>query len=72
MMDRLWKVQLILIFLCLVVVGSLDEYKKLAGIIKFYGILNMLMNNIHHHDFTVMPNGHILAIACEAKPYDEA
>ena len=28
----------------------------------------MLMNrNLHHHDFTVMPNGHILAIACEAK-----
>lgn len=27
---------------------------------------------LHHHDFTVMPNGHILAIAWEAKTADEA
>ena len=27
---------------------------------------------IIHHDFNVMPNGHILAIAYEAKSYDEA
>lgn len=26
----------------------------------------------HHHDFAVMPNGHILAIAWEAKTYEEA
>ncbi len=26
---------------------------------------------LHHHDFTVMPNGHILAIAWEAKTSDE-
>ena len=26
---------------------------------------------LHHHDFTVMPNGHILAIAWEAKTADE-
>lgn len=28
--------------------------------------------HIVHHDFTVMPNGHILAIAYEAMPYDIA
>jgi hypothetical protein len=28
--------------------------------------------HIVHHDFTVMPNGHILAIAYEAMPYDKA
>ncbi|TKK69020.1 hypothetical protein FC093_10030 [Ilyomonas limi] len=27
---------------------------------------------LHHHDFAVMPNGHILAIAWEAKTADEA
>jgi len=27
---------------------------------------------LHHHDFTVMPNGHILVIAWEAKTADEA
>ncbi len=26
---------------------------------------------LHHHDFTVMPNGHVLAIAWEAKTADE-
>lgn len=28
--------------------------------------------HIAHHDFAVMPNGHILAIAYEAMPYDKA
>jgi len=28
--------------------------------------------HIIHHDFTVMPNGHVLAIAYEAMPYDKA
>ncbi len=28
--------------------------------------------HLHHHDFTVMPNGHILAIAWEARSVDEA
>lgn len=28
--------------------------------------------HIVHHDFTVMPNGHILAIAYEVMPYDKA
>ncbi|MFN2457257.1 MAG: aryl-sulfate sulfotransferase [Chitinophagaceae bacterium] len=28
--------------------------------------------HLHHHDFTVMPNGHVLAIAWEAKTADEA
>ncbi len=26
---------------------------------------------LHHHDFTLMPNGHILAIAWESKTPDE-
>ncbi len=29
-------------------------------------------DHIVHHDFTVMPNGHILAIAYEKMPYDKA
>jgi hypothetical protein len=28
--------------------------------------------HLHHHDFTVMPNGHVLAIAWEARTADEA
>ncbi|TKK69019.1 hypothetical protein FC093_10025 [Ilyomonas limi] len=28
--------------------------------------------HIVHHDFSVMPNGHILALAYEAEPYDDA